>query len=61
MRDHFYRPDMGGVDWVAVRARYLPLMARVACRSELSDVITEMQTELGVSHAFESGACPRVR
>lgn len=53
MAEFFWDPGMGGVDWDAVRLRYQPLLARVASRSELSDLIWEMQGELGVSHAYE--------
>jgi tricorn protease len=54
-RDHFWSEDMSGVDWQAVYARYLPLVKRVATRSEFSDLIWEMQGELGTSHAYEIG------
>ncbi|HTW07163.1 MAG TPA: S41 family peptidase [Acidimicrobiales bacterium] len=52
-RDHFWVADMGGVDWPRVLARYLPLVDRVATRTELADVIWELQGELGTSHAYE--------
>lgn len=55
MRDHFWVSDMSKVDWVAVAERYLPLVDRVATRSELSDLMWEMQGELGTSHAYEWG------
>lgn len=54
-RDQFWRPDMSGVDWRDVAARYLPLVDRVAARSEFSDLMWEMQGELGTSHAYELG------
>ncbi len=54
-RDQFWVADMSGVDWDAVYRRYEPLLARVATRGELSDLIWEMQGELGTSHAYESG------
>lgn len=54
-RDHFWTADMSGVDWDAVWARYAPLLARVATRSELSDLVWELQGELGTSHAYEYG------
>ena len=54
-RDHFWTPDMSGVDWQAAYTRYLPLLDRVATRSEFSDLIGEMQGELGTSHAYEMG------
>ena len=46
---------MSGVDWEAVYRRYEPLLARVQTRGELSDLIWEMQGELGTSHAYEMG------
>ena len=54
-RDQFWVEDMSGVDWEAVYRRYEPLLARIATRSELSDLIWEMQGELGTSHAYEMG------
>jgi tricorn protease len=54
-RDHFWMPDMSGIDWLAVYDRYLPLVDRVASRSEFSDLIWEMQGELGTSHSYEIG------
>ena len=55
MRDQFWVPDMSGVDWEKVYERYLPLLDRVATRSEFSDLMWEMQGELGTSHAYEIG------
>ncbi|HSC99292.1 MAG TPA: S41 family peptidase, partial [Casimicrobiaceae bacterium] len=54
-RDQFWVPDMSGIDWEAVYARYEPLLERIATRSELSDLIWETQGELGTSHAYEAG------
>ncbi len=54
-RDHFWAEDMSGIDWPAVYARYAPLLPRVATRAELSDLIWELQGELGTSHAYETG------
>ena len=54
-RDQFWVPDMSGVDWQAVYQRYEPLLERISTRSELSDLIWEIQGELGTSHAYEMG------
>lgn len=54
-RDHFWSEDMSGIDWIAVYERYSPLIERVSTRAELSDLIWEMQGELGTSHAYEFG------
>ena len=44
-----------GMDWDAIYQRYLPLVDRVTTRSELSDLLWEIQGELGTSHAYEIG------
>jgi tricorn protease len=54
-RDQFWTEDMSGVDWQVVFARYQPLLDRVATRAEFSDLMWEMQGELGTSHAYEIG------
>jgi tricorn protease len=54
-REQFWAEDMSGVDWDAIYAQYAPLLERVSSRSELSDLIHELQGELGTSHAYEYG------
>ncbi|WP_406492350.1 PDZ domain-containing protein [Streptomyces sp. NBC_00846] len=54
-KEGFWHSGMSGVDWEAVHDRYLPLLARVATRSELSDLLWELQGELATSHAYERG------
>lgn len=54
-REQFWTADMSGVDWDHVYDRYTPLLAKVTTRSEFSDLIWEMQGELGTSHAYEMG------
>ncbi|MCT2583042.1 S41 family peptidase [Actinophytocola gossypii] len=54
MRDHFWRADMGGVDWSAIRDRYRPLVDMVGSHDELVDLLWELQGELGTSHAYVS-------
>ncbi|MFN8524950.1 MAG: PDZ domain-containing protein [Chloroflexota bacterium] len=54
-REHFWTEDMSGIDWDAMYQRYLPLVDRVGSRSELSDLLWELQGELGTSHAYEIG------
>jgi len=60
-RDQFWSKDMSGVDWQTVFRRYEPLLERVATRSEFSDLMWEMQGELGTSHAYEMGGDYRPR
>lgn len=52
MRDHFWREDMGGIDWQAARDRYEPMLERLGSHDDLIDLIWEMQGELGSSHAY---------
>ena len=54
-RDNFWAEDMSGVDWDGIYRQYAPLLERVSTRGELSDLIWEMQGELGTSHAYEMG------
>ncbi len=54
-RENFWDPQMSGIDWNAVLPRYEALLPKVRTRNELSDVIWEMQGELGTSHAYETG------
>ncbi len=54
-RDYFYDRNMHGVDWVAMRDRYLPLVDRVADRDELNEVIAQMVSELSALHTFVHG------
>jgi len=54
-RDQFWDENMSEIDWKGVHARYRPLVDRVASRSEFSDLIWELQGELGTSHCYEMG------
>lgn len=54
-REHFWTPDMSGVDWYAMKQRYERLLERIASRSEYADIIWELLGELGTSHAYERG------
>jgi tricorn protease len=60
-RDHFWNEEMSEVDWQTVYHRYFPLIQRVSSRSEFSDLMWEMQGELGTSHAYEIGGDYRPR
>jgi tricorn protease len=53
MRALFWTPNMSGIDWDAVYETYAVLVPRLASRSDLSDLLWEMQGELGTSHAYE--------
>ncbi len=58
-RDYFYDRNMHGVNWLAMRDRYLPLVDRVANRDELNDLIAQMVGELSALHTFVSGGDAR--
>jgi tricorn protease len=58
-RDYFYDRHMNGVNWVAMRDRYLPLVDRVATRDELNTVIAQMVSELSALHTFVRGGDDR--
>jgi tricorn protease len=51
----FWVEDMSDIDWKRVYDRYAAILPRVRTRGELSDLIWEMQGELGTSHAYEWG------
>ena len=52
MRDFFWDKGMSGLDWPAVKAKYAPLVDRVAERNELNDILTDMMGELSTLHIF---------
>jgi tricorn protease len=54
MRDNYWRADMGGVDWPAIHARYLPVAERAGSADDLRDVLWEVGAELNTSHAYVS-------
>ncbi|MDA0747471.1 MAG: S41 family peptidase, partial [bacterium] len=58
IRDHFYDPNFHGVNWEAVRDRYMPLAAGVQVQDDLLDILNLVVGELNGSHlgAGRSGA-----
>ncbi|MFZ1621076.1 S41 family peptidase [Dokdonella sp.] len=58
-REFSFDPGMRGVDWDAVHARYLPLLARVTDRNELEDLTGQMTAELGILHSQVRGGDKR--
>jgi len=54
-RDYFYDRGMHGVDWLAMRDKYRPLVDRVTTRAELSDLIAQLVSELSALHTFVRG------
>ncbi len=53
--EQFWTEDLSGHDWDAVNRLYEPLVERITTRSEFSDLLWEVQGELGTSHAYEMG------
>lgn len=58
MRDFYWDPGMGGVDWRAVRDRYAKLLPRLATRDDLRDLMGEVIGELATSHTYVFGGDP---
>ena len=55
MRDFFFDPNLHQVDWPAMRQRYMPLVAHVRHRADLTYIIGEMIGELNAGHAYVGG------
>ena len=55
MRDFFWNPEMNGVDWPAMRAKYAPVVGHVNHRADLTYVIGEMIGELNSGHTYVGG------
>ncbi len=54
-RDFYWAPNMGGVNWDAIKLKYEALLPRIGTRDELSDLIKQMIGELGTSHTYVWG------
>lgn len=54
-RDYFYDRGMNGVNWPAMRDRFLPLVDRITDRAELNDILAQMVGELSALHIFVRG------
>ena len=55
MRDFYWDPRLGGVDWGAVRDQYATLLPRLSTRTDLLDLMAEMIGELSTSHTYVFG------
>lgn len=58
-RDHFFDDRLRGVDWLATRQRFEPLIERVSDREELNDLLAQMMGELGALHSQVRGGDAR--
>jgi tricorn protease len=54
-RDFFYDPNMHGVDWNNMRARYGKLLDNAVTRWDVNFVIGELMSELNSSHTYRGG------
>jgi tricorn protease len=54
-RDYFYDPGMHHVPWTTIRDKYSELEHRVRDRTELSDLLSDMVSELSALHTFVFG------
>lgn len=54
-RDWFYAPNMHGFDWAKIRDEYKKWLPYVNHRSDLNYLLSEMQSELAVQHAYIEG------
>jgi carboxyl-terminal processing protease len=50
VKEHFFDPDLNGVDWEKMRSQYRPLAARAKSKEELAKAINQMLGELKTSH-----------
>jgi Tol biopolymer transport system component/C-terminal processing protease CtpA/Prc len=50
LRDHFYDPEMHGVDWEAVRERFEPRVEGAASQHDMTRLMNLMVGELDASH-----------
>ena len=54
-RDYFYAPNMHGVDWPAMKAKYAAFLPDLATRGDLNRVVMWMCSELAVGHHRTGG------
>lgn len=52
LRDWFYDPNMHGLDWNAIRAKYGQLLPFVAHRADLDYILGEVAGELNAGHVY---------
>ena len=54
-KENFYNPNQKDVDFDEIFSRYKPKLSMVRTRSELSDLLRDMQGDLKTSHCYEFG------
>ena len=51
----FYDPNLHGLDWDGVRAKFEPLLPHVGRREDLNELLIEMTGEMAVGHNYIGG------
>ncbi|MCO6460502.1 MAG: PD40 domain-containing protein [Saprospiraceae bacterium] len=54
-RDYFYDKNMHGIDWDAVKTKYLKILENANTRQDVNDIIGDIIGELNASHTYVSG------
>ena len=54
-KEYFYDPNMHGLDWASVRAKFEPLLPHLGRREDLNELLVEMAGEMGVGHNYIGG------
>ncbi|MBX7230565.1 MAG: PDZ domain-containing protein [Bdellovibrionales bacterium] len=54
-KDHFWDPKSINIDWNQIWKNYSSLLDKINTRMEFSDLVWELQGELGTSHAYDIG------
>ncbi len=52
MCEFFWSPQLSGLNWEAIWKQYKPYLDNIRTKQELYDIMSEIQGELGTSHAF---------
>lgn len=60
-RDYFWDAGMAGVDWVAIRDKYVGLLPKVSNRAEFNELVSCMVAELGAGHTAIGNASARAQ
>jgi tricorn protease len=54
-RDFYYEPNMHGIDWDAMKAKYGRFVRDASCRQDMRFIIGELIGELNTSHTYVFG------
>ncbi len=54
-QEYFYDPNLHGLDWAGVRAKFEPFLPYLGRREDLNELLIEMAGEMGVGHNYIGG------